>query len=375
MAEAFVQVWLRRRMPRGALGALHGEACGARIRERTSCVLVQRLWRGQRIRTWALALRCAGIAVARIYRGHRGRAAHAACAAARTAHEAVAIFHYHAVLGQRTFRGYYSRRYRHDFRARKRYVLSVVATGAALRKALDAQRRERADAEARDATTSREAAFARVVRHLHHLVSTRSIPGVYAAPHEQEPPAMVCGAPVEAHLRAGVRDLLRLADYAKPRLECDLRGTRRIALGPLPDPRSLQAAAPYDAPRDARRLEARLGRVGFVGAADLRAGQRVRQEPYRRGVNDGSAFHDPWKNPYLRRGIPRAPADLEHSASTLGRAPAGPTFYTRAGGNMSVVHANGIFDIIRAAERTGGVTGRRVATHAGFIDARGQDTQ
>jgi hypothetical protein len=43
------------------------------------------------------------------------------------------LYHYHVTLIQRSFRGYYSRKYRHDFHARKRYLCRVVEKGNELR--------------------------------------------------------------------------------------------------------------------------------------------------------------------------------------------------------------------------------------------------
>ena len=370
MAEAFAVLWSRRSSTMEAWRSLQDAAELTRDEERESCVRIQKLWRGQRVRAWVTVMRLACVEIERVFRGHLGRLRHGALATARTDREELAVFHYHAILCQRTFRGYYSRRYRHDFNARKAYISSVVRRGEELRETLEAARREQVLAEAEAAEKEREAAFKRVVEHLHHLVSTKSVPGVYNSPYDVDHPPSALGVPVETHLTNGVKDLLLLRDYARPRLARDLNGTRRVDVGREPNPRSLQASSPYDAPLLAARMEAKLERVGFIGAADLRTGQRVHDEPYQRGINEGSEFYDPWKNPYLQRGIPRCKEDLQHSVSTLGKAPKVP-FYTRTGGNMSSIHANGIFDVILTAGKTGGVTGRQKAIKAGMITRQG----
>eukprot|EP00629_Pelagomonadales_sp_RCC1024_P017503 CAMPEP_0119264350 /NCGR_PEP_ID=MMETSP1329-20130426/3453_1 /TAXON_ID=114041 /ORGANISM="Genus nov. species nov., Strain RCC1024" /LENGTH=339 /DNA_ID=CAMNT_0007264111 /DNA_START=397 /DNA_END=1416 /DNA_ORIENTATION=+ len=314
-------------------------------------------------------MRLVCVEVQRVFRGHIGRHITRSKALARANYEDLAIFHYHAIMCQRTFRGYYSRRYRHDFNARKNYITSVVSKGDALRARLERARLDQIVHEAEMTEAEKQQAFKQICQHLHHLVSTKSVPGVYNSPYEQDHAPCALGISIEEHLCNGVKDLLLLRDYTAPKLALDLNGTKRVDVGRAMDARSLQASSPYDAPRQAARMEAKLGRCGFVGAADLRAGQRVHPGAYKRGVNDGSEFYDPWKNPYLQRGIPRCKGDLQHSISTLGKAPK-VRFYTRAGGNMSPIHANGIFDVILMARKTGGVTLRHKVTSS-FVPVKG----
>ena len=145
-------------------------------------VRIQKLWRGQRVRAWVSVMRAACVEIERAHRGHRGRAVFAALRTLRDERvraatqkrerekktdaassarvrvrtraslvaitrvrslffkvspscrfEEGAVYHYHAMLCQRTFRGYYSRRYKHDFNARKAYIQSVVEKGEELR--------------------------------------------------------------------------------------------------------------------------------------------------------------------------------------------------------------------------------------------------
>ncbi len=75
----------------------------------------------------------------------------------------------------------------------------------------------------------------------------------------------------------------------------------------------------------------------------------MRPAPYRRGANDGAPFVEHWRNPYLKRGVPRGADDLTVGLSTLGKAPPGPPFCPRAG-NTSAVHTNGLFATIERAK-------------------------
>ncbi|KAJ1460090.1 hypothetical protein M885DRAFT_478248 [Pelagophyceae sp. CCMP2097] len=367
MAEAWNTLWAARDETLAEWARLQADADAHRDVERESANSIQRLFRGQRVRAWISTMRAACVEIARVYRGHRGAVVARTRADARAQREEMAVFHYYAADCQRAFRGYYSRRYKHDFSARKAYIESVVAQGTLLRAQLAQQFSEQQSAEEAAAQQAKMAQFKLVTQQLHHLVSTKSIPGVYNSPYDQEAPICAMGVPVETHLCSGVKDLLKLRDYARPPLGVDLNGTRRLDLPFHADAfKSLQAASPYDAPLEAQRMAAKIGRVGFVGAADMQCGQRVKYAPYRRGVNEGSAYFDHWKNPYTKRGIPRTKEDLMISVSGLGKAP-DVHFYTSVGGNRSTVHANGIFDVIRAAEKTGGVTRRHLALQAGNV--------
>lgn len=47
-----------------------------------------------------------------------------------------------------------------------------------------------------------------------------------------------------------------------------------------------------------------------IGPREFHAGNRVALAPYRRGISDGTQFLDPWRNPYMVRGVPREQAEL-----------------------------------------------------------------
>ena len=251
---------------------LQEAAESSRAVERLSCISIQRLFRGQRVRAWISRMRAACVEIERVFRGHVGRVSAGAVNEAWAKHEEAAVFHYFATDCQRTFRGFYSRRYRHDFAARRAYIESVVKTGNDLRVRLEKQLVQQQITEREADEQGKREQFTKITQQLHHLVSTKSIPGVYNSPYDVDSPICAMGGvPIEEHLCSGVKDLLRLSQYAKPNLTTDLNGMRRNALEYRADKRqSLQQSSPYDAPLEAARMEAKLGKVGFMGAADLR---------------------------------------------------------------------------------------------------------
>lgn len=47
-----------------------------------------------------------------------------------------------------------------------------------------------------------------------------------------------------------------------------------------------------------------------IGPREFHAGNRVALAPYKRGISDGTQFLDPWRNPYMVRGVPREQAEM-----------------------------------------------------------------
>ena len=328
----------------------------------SSCPL---LFSGQFIRSMVTRQRTAAIQVLRVYRGHRARTQARVKAAEVTKFREDAVFHYHvrptslsfsvsaflppelprttpslaprpltpllphlsfslsqAIIVQRSFRGYYSRTYYHDSRARKRYINSIEQKGEELRAALEQYHANQLQEAADRAEDEARAEFMQVTQNLHHLTSTAAVSGVYNSPYADPPTAN--GIPIEDHLRAGVKDLLRTRGYTKRGLVPDMAGGKRVPVRPGASRLSIQASSKYEAVEDAEKMDKKLSRLSYSGPRDFRAGQRVPMPPYRRGINDGATFADPWKNPYLVRGIPKSQVMSPTSPSlSKGRAKSG----------------------------------------------------
>ncbi|CAM9706834.1 unnamed protein product, partial [Heterosigma akashiwo] len=225
-----------------------------------------RLFRGQKVRAKLSAMKAGEMMIARVFRGHLGRKEARARQHATEVAQEIAIFHYHASIIQRTFRGFYSRRYRHDFSARKKYIADIVGKGETLRARLDEALVEQQMREADEAAQREAAEFQKVTQNLHHLVSTRAQPGVFAPPFDAAPTAY--GRTVEAHLAAGVKDLLRTRaqDRARTkRLATNLQGAKLVPLRPPAARLSLQASSRYDLPAEQARMDKKLNRLQWVG--------------------------------------------------------------------------------------------------------------
>jgi hypothetical protein len=92
------------------------EAAAAYETEKQSVIRIQKLFRGAFIRDKFAVQRAACIQITRLFRGHRSRLAFNQKVDELKQAESMAVYHYHAVVIQRAFRGFYSRRYYHDYR-------------------------------------------------------------------------------------------------------------------------------------------------------------------------------------------------------------------------------------------------------------------
>ena len=110
-----------------------GEAVVAAPHENASAGMIQRLFRGwvARMRIYKKGL--AALVIERTFRGHSGRNCWRRNAYARTEHKRLAVFIYFALQLQKTFRGYYSRKYRQNHATRKKYLNDVVLVGQQVR--------------------------------------------------------------------------------------------------------------------------------------------------------------------------------------------------------------------------------------------------
>jgi len=214
--------------------------------ERDSCIRIQRLFRGAFVRESVSSKRAACVQITRVFRGHRARRAFRTRFAAARRVEELAVFHYHAAMVQKAFRGYYSRKHYHDYSARKKYIDSIRAKGDELRLKLARHYEVQVMQAASEAEAKAQAEFETVTQSLHHLVSTRVQAGVYNSPYAFDGPVTVGGLPVEDHIRTGVRDLLRDKGIAKKGLVTDANGSRRIPVKAPASRLSVQATSSYD---------------------------------------------------------------------------------------------------------------------------------
>eukprot|EP00941_MAST-03F_sp_MAST-3F-sp1_P004807 g4807.t1 len=132
------------------------------------------------------------------------------------------VFDYYAEQIQKIWRAHFSRRYKHDFHARKEYLQKVLSQGASLKAKLDGYAAEQAIADRKRQAEKYEAEFRKVTSNLHHLLSTQRTPGIYNNPYMQDDLPSINGITVEEHLRSAIKDYLaddsrKKKKYVKPK--------------------------------------------------------------------------------------------------------------------------------------------------------------
>ncbi|TMW69075.1 hypothetical protein Poli38472_001231 [Pythium oligandrum] len=339
----FHQCWQQRRSTLDRLQWLLEDAQTNQARERTAAIHIQRLFRGQRVRATITTQRNAEIVLARVYRGHLARRRCRRLREQEQLWQQHAVFHYYAIIIQKVLRGVHSRRTKLDFRVRKAYIREIAAKGDAMRQQLEEnlRRQQQEERQANDEAARHE--LAQVSQNLHHLVSTRAIAGVYNSPMLAST-ATAFGIPVETHIRENTKTLI------STQLTTATAPTKLIPYPPS-NKASLQAAAPYDAPLRAVRTQKKYHKLRRISAQDFQAVHNSNQDTLKKlaapGINAGVEYLDDWKNPYKKRGIPRAKEDLLPQLTTLGKPPKEKEkpFYLTSGGNKSKVYANDRFDV------------------------------
>ena len=106
-----------------------------------------------------------------------------------------------AKIIQKYYRGFYSRKYEHDFYARKSYLSHVQTKNEEVRKQLEDFARKTALEEAKLQEQTARTEFHELASNLHHLASTKAIPGVYNPPYSQLKP-QAFNVDIETHLKS-----------------------------------------------------------------------------------------------------------------------------------------------------------------------------
>jgi len=168
------------------------------------------------------------------------------------------------------FRGFHSRRYTHNYYARKAYIQAVMDKSETLRHHLEGQLQDQVEAtieeRERDARTKVEQLSAK----LHHLVSTKTTPGIYNSPMHDGFLPTAFSIPVEEHLRHAIKPELR-------------ESMRRSAKGKLTNTKpklnvrgNPPGAEPFVSAEELRLEEDKSSRLGFVAGTFYTSTQQGR---------------------------------------------------------------------------------------------------
>jgi hypothetical protein len=201
------------------------------------------------------------------------------------------IFEYSAREIQRVYRGYFSRKYRHDFYARKAYIQQVLMQGEQLRGECQRNMEEQIAIAEEEYQQKEAEEFQRLTSGLHHLISTKTSPGIYNSPYLYGNVPTVHDVPLEDHLRMSskhtVQSQMHGASSRAIRALRDARRTKKapaatnLVMGPfavIDEDRlqkmhekriSVQADSHYDAMREAEKLEKKLTKALRINPEDF----------------------------------------------------------------------------------------------------------
>lgn len=223
----------------------------------------------------------------RIYRGYEGRRRAWEQQKAVESTTQNLLFDYFAEVIQRTFRGFHSRKVKHDFHARKKYIEEMVSKSEELQQRLNQVAQEEAKKAEEARRAQRERKVKETTTQLHYLLSTQAQRGVMNAPYSQTP--TIDGVPVEAVISNNVKDYLRThkLDVRKP--------VATTGGKPLKMRATLRASSPFDVAEERMRQEKKWSKLRRVDKKDFVAGTKPPQPQYQRGINDGSEYIEPRK--------------------------------------------------------------------------------
>ncbi|KAI8893699.1 hypothetical protein BC833DRAFT_607514 [Globomyces pollinis-pini] len=158
-----------------------------REREHNAAILIQKIWRGKRIR---MALKClifTTITIQRYFRGFLGRQKFRNSLIEKLRQERMSFFDYNACLIQKFWRGYYSRKVIFDFYRRREYIASIILKMQHVRAYLKVKQQEMTATKKSIQQKEISEKLDQLASTRHHLVGTLAIPGVYSNASPEAP--------------------------------------------------------------------------------------------------------------------------------------------------------------------------------------------
>jgi hypothetical protein len=169
-------------------------------KELAAATVIQSVWRASRVRERWHAVVAATVLVQRVGRGWLARARAQIRRWERYRQTNNLFFEHCATIIQKFYRGWWSRRSLHDFYGRKDYLAKVERRGAHTVEYLKKERRHKHRESKLQEEEQMRGEFDKLAGELHHLVSTKTIAGVYNPPYSDVLPSAF-EKPIEQHLR------------------------------------------------------------------------------------------------------------------------------------------------------------------------------
>lgn len=184
-----------------------------KVQEITAVTNIQRVWRGHLARGYLCLLRANATTIQRVFRGYIDRKVCMQMRLADARSVEMAYFNYMALLIQKTFRGFLSRKFKEDFYKRKAFVTQVNERANKLRQEMSETLTSQLEQTAveKEARATRE--FAELTLANHYLKSTQAQPGPLAPRSGPfgpiQPKTARGGVPMDAHFQSTFSDYWR----------------------------------------------------------------------------------------------------------------------------------------------------------------------
>jgi len=172
-----------------------------------AAIVIERCARGFLTRRRLKRLTHMVVNIQRYWRGYLGRLRAKLALEIKNKRLRELFFDAQATVIQRHWRGFWSRKFKFDFYARKKYLQEVHLKNAEIRMEMEAEAQRSISAQREMAEEMARRLFDMRVGQLHHLVSTAAQPGIFNSPYAlaTKTVPLVLGAPVEEHLKASFK--------------------------------------------------------------------------------------------------------------------------------------------------------------------------
>nr|CCC95608.1 unnamed protein product [Trypanosoma congolense IL3000] len=200
-----------------------GAASASYLNEVMAACKIQSTYRMWRERRAYCRLCSAALCIQRVYRGHWDRRrVEMMRQDIATLHERC-VYEYYASLIQACFRGYYVRRYKDNFYARRHYIQLTVRASEAVRGAAALELEEQQTREDAEKVNMRLKDYRGATEKIHFMTSTMSLDSIYRRPMDTYSVPTIYGTYVEDDIRRN-SSLVR-----RPELEMTVRTRLKMA--------------------------------------------------------------------------------------------------------------------------------------------------
>ncbi len=180
----------------------------ARAEETHAATVIQSYYRMYVVRRGLRRLNEKAVVIQKVYRARLAKKEHKRRLQQHVISLRVNYFNAHATCIQKHFRAFMSRKYKHDFYARKQYIAEVTRRSEQVVDEMRATYKRQLVHEETQRLQESERAFEKVVGKLHHLISTESCPSIFNSPYTTLTggPPTIGGVSVEEYLKLVKRE-------------------------------------------------------------------------------------------------------------------------------------------------------------------------